>query len=67
MCITIAYWTGIRKVVFACSKQVVSSKYYENNSNNEIVINTFREKINLVHIKDLQDDALKIIKNWEII
>ena len=65
MCIARAYWTGIRRIVFAISKQNVSVSYYESEHNNEEVVKDFNEKIDLVHIKELQDEALEIVRSWE--
>ena len=65
MCLSAAYWAGIRKIVFACSKKAVSSEYFESNEDNIKIINNFHKKIELIHIKELQDEALKVVAEWE--
>jgi tRNA(adenine34) deaminase len=65
MCLSVSYWAGIRKIVFACNKKAVSSEYFESNEDNIKIINNFHEKIELVHIKELQNEALKVIGEWE--
>ena len=65
MCIARAYWAGIRRIVFACSKESVSPNYYESNIDNKIIVKDFHEKIDLIHIKELQDEVLKIVQDWE--
>lgn len=65
MCISRAYWAGIRRIVFAISKNVVNSEYFEGNFNNFKVAKNFHNKIELVHLKGLQDNALEVLKKWE--
>ena len=65
MCLSVAYWAGIKKIVFACSKKVVSCEYFESNEDNIKIINNFHKKIELIHIKELQNKALKIVTKWE--
>jgi len=65
MCMGIAYWAGIRRIVYAVPKSKVSGDYYETNEDTRELFNTFNEKVELVHIKELEKEALDVIKNWE--
>ncbi len=65
MCIGVAYWSGIRRVVYAISKSKVSSDYYESPTKIKPLLELFNEKINLYQIKSLEDEALQIIRDWE--
>ncbi|MCK4592164.1 nucleoside deaminase [Candidatus Parcubacteria bacterium] len=65
MCLTVAYWAGIRKIIFACDKQSVSLEYFESNKRNQEIIKTFQEEINFIQIKSLRDSSLEVIRKWE--
>ena len=65
MCLSRAYWAGIRKIVFAVKKENVPySSCYESNLNHFDLMEKFNEKIQLVHIEELQDEAMKDVKVW---
>ena len=60
-----SYWAGIRKIVFAVKKESVPySLCYESNLNHFDLIKKFNEKIDLVHIEELQKDAIKDVEIW---
>lgn len=65
MCITRAYWVGIRRVVFALSKKSTKNKYFEGKKDNESMVDEFNQPIKLIHIADLENDALKVVETWE--
>lgn len=65
MCITRAYWTGIRRIVFALRKKSTSSEYYEGKHVNKSVLDKFNQKVEFIHVASLEDDALKVVKDWE--
>ena len=65
MCITRAYWVGIRRIVFAVKKESVPYKIcYEGNHNHYDLLEKFNEKIELVHIEELQKNALASVEKW---
>jgi len=65
MCLSRSYWAGIRKIVFAVKKENVPySSCYESNLNHFDLMEKFNEKIQLVHIEELQDEAMKDVKVW---
>lgn len=65
MCLSRSYWAGIRKIVFAVKKENVPySSCYESNLNHYDLMEKFNSKIQLVHIEELQDEAMKDVKVW---
>lgn len=65
MCLSRSYWAGIRKVIFAIKKEDVPySLCYESNLNNFDLMEKFNEKIELVHIEKLQNEAMGDVVAW---
>jgi len=65
MCLSRSYWAGIRKIVFAIKKENVPySSCYESNLNHFELMEKFNEKIDLIHIEELQDTAMDEVKDW---
>lgn len=65
MCTGVAYWSGLRRIVYAIPKAKVSGDYYETNVPTKDLIDGFNDQIVRVHIPELEEEALKIIKAWE--
>ena len=65
MCIGVAYWSGLRRIVYAVSKSNVSGDYYETHEPTEQLINSFNEKIERIHISEMEEEALEVIRDWE--
>jgi tRNA(Arg) A34 adenosine deaminase TadA len=65
MCIGVAYWSGIRRIVYAIPKSKVSGDYYETPEDTEKFIDTFNEQIERIHIAELENEALEIVRAWE--
>jgi tRNA(adenine34) deaminase len=65
MCMGCVYWSGIRRVVFAISKAKVSGDYYETHKDLSGLFKEFNEPIEIVQIEDLEEEALKVVKDWE--
>lgn len=65
MCVTRAYWGGIRRIVFAIKKGNTKSEYFEGSFENEEIIKRFLQKIEFVHFKELEIKAMKIVRKWE--
>ena len=65
MCLGVAYWAGIRRIVYAAPKSKVSGDYYEIPKDTSELIKTFNEKIELIHIEELEKEALDVIRSWE--
>lgn len=65
MCLSRSYWAGIRKIFYAISKSNVPSEIcYESNLNYLDITSRFNEKIELVQIEELENNALNIVNKW---
>jgi tRNA(Arg) A34 adenosine deaminase TadA len=65
MCLSRAYWAGIRRIVFVVNKEKVDSKIcYESDINQKELVTKFNEKIEIINIKDLEEDALNTYSEW---
>jgi tRNA(adenine34) deaminase len=65
MCTCVGYWSGIRRVVYAIRKEKISQSYYEIPGDTTAMIDSFNEKIERIHISELEDEALSIVHEWE--
>jgi NAD(P)-dependent dehydrogenase (short-subunit alcohol dehydrogenase family)/tRNA(Arg) A34 adenosine deaminase TadA len=67
MCLSRAYWSGIRKIFYAIKKESVPYKtcYESNHSHNEL-LEKFNVKIETIHIKELENKALELVRKWEM-
>ena len=65
MCLSRAYWSGIRKIFYILKKEKVDKKLcYENDFDQEKVASSFNEKIEMVQIPELENEVLGIYKCW---
>ena len=65
MCLARAYWSGIRKIVFAISKKSLDPRYYEGSYDSSKIVEAINEPIEYSHVVDLESEALKIVEEWE--
>ncbi len=65
MCTGVAYWGGIRRIVFAVPKSKVSGNYYETHEDTSELTTRFNEPIEIIHIQELEDEALQVVREWE--
>ncbi len=67
MCFSVAYWSGISKIVYAVKKtpEMVSKGYYEGNTSNDILNQNNNRKIEIKFISDFEQDSLELVKEWE--
>jgi guanine deaminase len=65
MCFTASFWAHIPKIVFACSRKSVSPKYYEGEHDIFELNKSSIRQIELIYFKELKDEALKVITDWE--
>lgn len=67
MCLSVANWAGISRIVYACRKtpEMVSKGYYEGATDNERMNGENNRKIELVFIPDLESESLEIVREWE--
>lgn len=65
MCLGRAYWSGLRRSVFAVSKDKLPIKYcYIISESNDILMNGFNEKIEMINTEDLEGEIFPVIMNW---
>lgn len=65
MCTSLAYWSGLRRIVFAIPKAKVSRDYYETPEDTRSVFKKFNEQIEFIHISELEEEALEVVNVWE--
>lgn len=65
MCITRAFWGGIKRIVFAIKKQKVKQEYFESKLSGEEIIDSFKENVEFKHFKGLEKEALIVVRKWE--
>ena len=65
MCISRAYWAGIRRIVFACGQEAVDKEYFETPQSVDKITSNFNQIIQLLHVSELENQALEIVKEWE--
>ena len=65
MCLSRGYWAGIRKIVFALKKESTLRNHYESNHSTNEILERFNEKIELIQIEELENEALFLVREWE--
>ncbi len=67
MCFSVANWAGISRIVSASRKtnDMISKGYYEGTTDVSQVNKQNNRQIELVHIPELEEESLKIVKEWE--
>jgi hypothetical protein len=51
--------------MYAISKSEVSGDYYETPLSTDDLYTSFNEKIAFVHVKELEEEALDVVREWE--
>jgi tRNA(Arg) A34 adenosine deaminase TadA len=65
MCLSRAYWAGIRRIVYVVKKSNVDYKLcYESDIDQQLLVKNFNENIEIVHVGDLEKEALSIYYKW---
>jgi tRNA(Arg) A34 adenosine deaminase TadA len=65
MCFAASMWSLIGKIVFACSKEKVSSEYYGGSYHISKINSDLIHPIELVHFSELEQESLKVVQEWE--
>jgi len=65
MCFGVAFWAGISRIVYAIPKSKVSPLYYETGEDTGFLISKMNRKIEMLHMPELESEALAIIRKWE--
>lgn len=65
MCTGVAYWSGLRRIVYAIPKSKVNGDYYETHEQTQTLVDTFNEPIERIHVAQLEEEAIAVIREWE--
>lgn len=65
MCYSSSFWAYIPKVVFACGRDKVPANYFEGNHNIYALNEASLRKIELIHLDELEGEALEVINEYE--
>jgi len=65
MCLGASMWSMIASIVFACSKEKVSTEYYGGNYQISMINAQLIRPIELVHFAGLEDQSLAVVYQWE--
>jgi len=65
MCFSACYWAKIRTIVYAVGKDKLSKQHYEGLYPLNKINSQNNKKIEIIHGKDLENDALVVIQDWE--
>lgn len=65
MCFSASYWAKIKKIIYAVGKDKLSKQHYEGLCSLEDINLKNNRKIEIIHIKELENEALDIVKDWE--
>jgi len=67
MCFSVAYWSGISRIVYACKKtpKMISKGYYEGAADNQALNKKNNRQIELLFASEFEDESLTVVKEWE--
>lgn len=65
MCLGASMWSGISRIVFACSKEQVSDEYYGGHYSPSGINLEFTKPLEILHLAELQNESLAIVHDWE--
>ena len=67
MCFSVAYWSGISKIIYACKKtpKMISKGYYEGAADNRALNEKNNRQIELVFASEFEKESLAVVKQWE--
>jgi len=65
MCFGSAMWASISRIVYACPHNKVSAEYYGGHYSTESINKELLHPIEFVHIPELEEESLDVVKQWE--
>lgn len=65
MCLSAAMWSGIARIVYACSQEKVSEEYYGGRYSVQEINTTFSCPLEIQHISALEEESLMVVRGWE--
>jgi len=65
MCFGASMWSGISRIVFACSKEKVSPEYYGGHYKVIEINKDLLKPLKIEQISELEEESLALVKKWE--
>lgn len=65
MCLSATYWAKIRKITYAIGRDKLSKEHFEGTHSIEQINSKINQPIEIVHVKELEAEALAVIERWE--
>jgi guanine deaminase len=65
MCLGASMWSSISRIVYALSKSKVSTEYYGGSYDQGEINSKFNHPIEIIHLSELEEDSLKVVREWE--
>jgi len=65
MCFSATYWAKIKRVVYAVGKDKLPKEHFEGTYDLREINLKNNKLIEIVHVKDLEKEALDVIRDWE--
>ena len=65
MCFSASYWAGVSRIVYACRKKRLSKMHYEGLHDLDTINQNNNRSMDIVHLQGLEEEALRIIRDWE--
>lgn len=66
MCFGAAYWSNINRIVYAVGYPKLNSMHFDNSAGLLELAKLSNKNIEIVQIKELENQALDVIKKWEL-
>jgi len=64
MCYAAAYWAGISRIVYACSRKKIPGEYFEGSIDLHQLNEASRRKMEIVHREDLEEESALVLRLW---
>lgn len=64
MCLSRAYWAGVRRIVFAIPQDALPVHFYEGRQTNSKIVKNLNEKLEYIHLRGMQHAASDIVQQW---
>lgn len=65
MCFGASMWSGISKIIFACTKEKVSPEYYGGYYKVTDINKNLIRPIKIIQIPELEESSLALVRKWE--
>ena len=65
LCLAMAYWAGIRRVVYGIRRSEVDSSYYKSEFSATELSPRLHESIELINLSQLENQTIDVVRAWE--